>query len=170
LALRANGLADRYFAALSREHVAAIERVGAAEWLPLDLAVAHYRACDALGLDLETIGTMGARVADRIHGAFLGTFLRASQSFGVTPWVALKQYGRLWSRLFVGGAAGSFRLGPKEARLEIHGLPLCAIPYFRVAFRRLQLSGLTLFCSKAYIREVPESCGPLSLVHRAQWA
>jgi hypothetical protein len=58
-------------------------------WLPIDAGLAHYRACDALGLSTLEQVAIGREVGDRIHGTFLGTMVRAARGAGVTPWVAL---------------------------------------------------------------------------------
>jgi hypothetical protein len=169
-ALRQRGLVERYFGALPPQHRVTMRSLVAGTWVPIDLALVHYRACEAMALSGDEIEALGLDVAGRLHSTFLGTLLRATRGLGVGPWGGLKHYDRLWNRLFVGGAAWAFKLGPNEIRVEVHGLPLCEVPYFREAFRHLQLAGVQLFCKQVLLWPVPQLCGPTSLSYRVQWS
>jgi hypothetical protein len=73
---------------------------------------------------------------------------------GVTPWAVLKNVPRLWDRVYQGGAGPCVKqLGPKEAEVELAGLPLLAIAYFRNAYRGAFLAGLEPLCTKVYVNE-----------------
>jgi hypothetical protein len=77
---------------------------------------------------------------------------------------------RLWSQVWVGGAVATFKLGPKEARVEIVGWPCSRITYCRIAMRGLLVGQTELFCSKAFAREIASLCTPTSLGYRVAWA
>ena len=62
LGLRDGGHFDAYLPKLTPLHRDAIPQVVAGEWVPIELAMAHYRACDALGLPVVKLGPKEARV------------------------------------------------------------------------------------------------------------
>ncbi len=74
----------------------------APEWLPIDVAMAHYAACDALQMSALELHEIGEEVGNRIQGTFLGTIVRRARAVGLTPWITLAQIERLWDRLFEG--------------------------------------------------------------------
>ena len=89
---------------------------------------------------------------------------------GATPWTGLGYLDRLWERVFSGGGGiGLTRLGPKEARVEIVGLPLLLVPYFRHAFRGTMSAGLELFCAHAYLQEMGRRTVDAELTLRVSW-
>jgi len=145
---------DRYRALLAPSHCGAIGAVVAGVWLPMDVAVAHYDACERLDLTLEQQLQIGAAVSDRVHGSFL-MLLRAARKVGATPWTALAKTAQMYDRLFQGGGGvGVRKLGPKEARLDLVGVPALDVPYFRHALRGVVESGASLFCTRCYVREL----------------
>jgi len=123
-------------------------------WLPIDAGVAHYQACDALGLSNAEMHAIGCEVGNRVHGTFLGTMIRGAKEVGVTPWTALGHARTLYERLFDGGAVCVTRVGPKDARMELVANPLVDIPYFRNAARGLWQVALEFFCTRAYVTEI----------------
>jgi hypothetical protein len=169
-AIRDRGHGDRYLQILPPQHHDAVRACIAGVWLPIDLGLAHYAACNALGLSSEEQMAIGREVGLKIQGTFLGTVVKLAKAAGVTPWLCLTQYQRLWDRLLVGGGVVLTKLGPKEARLECLGAELARIPYFRTAFRGLNESSCELFCSKAYVVEIKSLCTPTSLGYRIAWA
>jgi hypothetical protein len=156
---------------LDAAHKDAILSVCAGVWLPMSVAMAHYRACDALGLPISEQVALGRSVGDRVQGTFLGTVLRAAKGVGATPWAALENVDRLWDRTFQGGGGATLvRMGPKEAISELIGLPALAVPYFRHAYRGAYLAAIELFCSKGYVLEVPKDRVLTSATFRLSWA
>src|SRR6478609_3254903 len=51
--LRSRGLFERYSAMLSHNYRDRVLNSVAGEWLDTEIALAHYSACDALGLSVE---------------------------------------------------------------------------------------------------------------------
>ena len=88
----------------------------------------------------------------------------------VTPWTAFSQFNRLWDRVWIGGGVGVFKLGPKEARLEIVGWPCSRSTYIRHAMRGVVVGMLEMFCTKAYVKDLPRYCSATTLGYRAAWA
>jgi hypothetical protein len=120
----------------------------------MDLAVAHYEACERLGLTLEEQVRIGAAVSDRVHGSFL-MLLRAARKVGASPWTALSRTAHMYDRMFRGGGGvGVRKLGPKEARMDLVGVPALDVPYFRHALRGVVEAGASLFCTRCYVREL----------------
>ncbi len=170
--IRDRGHGERYLALLPERHHDAVRACIAGVWLPLDLGLAHYDACEALGLSSQEQMAIGQEVGMRIQGTFLGTMLKLAKGAGVTPWLCLGQYQRLWDRLMVGGGVTVTKLGPKEARLECVGFPFARIPYFRTAFRGVNISSCELFCTKAYAEEISRLSAPMahgSVGYRLSW-
>ncbi|HEY2518430.1 MAG TPA: hypothetical protein VGI39_46495 [Polyangiaceae bacterium] len=167
-ALRANGHFDSYAAALDGESREALLATVAGAWLPVDLALAHYRACDALQLSHADMLAIGLTVGSRAHDSLLLGLKQLASAAGVTPWTLVSQYDRLWARTFDGGGFRILRVGPKDGVIELNQVPLAASPYFRSAFCGVNLSGLNLVTRKAFVRLQPGS-GALSFSMRASW-
>ncbi len=167
--LRAHGLLDAYMKVLPKEHHEAIANIVAGVWMPIDLGVAHYSACDALALTPEQILAVGKEVGERVQGTILGLMVRTAKTSGLTPWAGLKNCPLLYERMFIGGAVSVVKLGPKEARVELVSNPLFGIPYFRQGLRALATSGIELFCERAYSYDVQRLSGPSSFAFRLSW-
>lgn len=147
--LRKRGHFERYLRLVSPQHKAALLESLAPEWLPLEVANAHYRACDELGLSTGELLEIGEDVGERIQGTFIGTLVRKARTVGLTPWVPLGQFERLWGRLIMGGAVGLTRTGPKDCSVDNRMLDLCQYDYFRAAFCGVVASGIKLGAGRA---------------------
>jgi hypothetical protein len=168
--LRSHGLFDRYVTFLPSRHRETVLGSGIGVWLPSDVAVAHYAACEQLELDVSTQIAIGAEVAQRVHGTILSIAVKLAHEAGATPWTVLGQFGRLWAHIWVGGAVGVFKLGPKEARLEVLGWQCSKFDYCKHGILGVTQGLIQLFCRKVYLREVPRLCTPTSLGYRVAWA
>jgi hypothetical protein len=152
--LREEGLYDRYVAHLPPTYKSELVELGAPCWLPVAVGVAHYAACDALGLAERDVVAIGQQIAMNNDGTFLGIASNIARGSGVTPWALVRQANRIWGRGFMGGALGSTRLGPKELRLDVVSWPCATVPYCRWAFRGLVLGLVKLVSREAYVREL----------------
>jgi hypothetical protein len=168
-ALRARGLHDRYVQHLDAPHRETLLTAVAGVWLPIDAAVAHYQACEALHLDVGDQLAIAMEVGDRVHGTFLGMMVRMARTAGVTPWPALAQSAKLYGRLFCGGGVAVTPTGPKDARVDLVGNVLCGIEYFRVGVRGIYQAALQLFCRRVMIFELPVRRAPSSMAIRISW-
>lgn len=139
--LRDAGHFDRYVALLDPVHKDAVLHTLAPTWLPVEVGVAHYGACDALKLDALQLRDIGERVGDRIQGTFLRTLTRGVRAMGVTPWTLLNHFDRLWGRLFQGGSVELTRTGPKDVTIEICGAVIPQFEYFRIGFSGVVRNG-----------------------------
>lgn len=147
--LRSRGLFERYDALQRSAHRDAILSCVAGAWLDLDVACAHYRACDALGLTREEQANIGKDVSKRIHETFLRTILSAARGVGLTPWVLLCRSDSVQTRLNRGGGLRLTRLAPRVARIEVVKNPLLDVPYFRNALLGIYLAAVELLGSNA---------------------
>jgi hypothetical protein len=169
-ALRERQLLDRYLALLPREHHDAVLNTVVGVWLPAEVALAHYDACDKLALSVHELVAIGAEVGKHAQGIVFSTAINLAKGAGVTPWAILPQFMAIWYRTWIGGGVALYRVGPKDARIEIGGWTCSRATYCRVAMRGV-LQGLTeLFCERAYVRDIPALCTPLTLGYRIAWA
>ncbi len=168
--LRERGLFERYRANLSPANAEAIPLTVVGLWLPLEVAIDHYTAVNALGLTYAESAQAGAVVGVKIQATLLGTVARLARTSGVTPWTVLAQFQRLFERIFKGGGTRIVKLGPKEARIDVSGLKLAVFPCFRAGFQGMIKSGGELFCTRAYVSEVPRLCTSTTIGYRCAWA
>jgi hypothetical protein len=169
LSLRERNKLEEYLALLPAEHHESVMNSVAGLWLPTEVAIAHYSACGALGFTTQEMIDIGLDVTRRVHGTMLSLMVRLAKGAGATPWVALENTQRLWERVWVGGAVAVFKVGPKEARMEIAGWPCSVVPYCRIALRGVTLGIVEMFCRKAYVLDLPRLCGPNELAYRIAW-
>lgn len=168
--LKAKGHYARYIELLpARFHDPILHSI-AGVWLPIDIAVAHYAACDALGLTQAEQLDMGREVLTRLKKTIFSLAFRAARDIGVTPWTMLKLLPGQFEREVRGGACGVFRLGPKDARIELIGFPLSSSPYTRAGLRGLAHGLCEPLCSKVYSQELRDLTGPTTLAYRVAWA
>jgi hypothetical protein len=171
LGLRERGHFERYLSLLPSSLHDVILHSVAGEWLRIETIVAHYRAADALGLPVEEQFQLGCASADRVQNSLLGTLARVTKGVGVTPWIGLEYFQRLWDRMLQGGSGAVYALGPKEARVEAHGLPqLPGIAYFRNGWRGMFAGSCRLFCNKVYVTEIRALTTATTLGFRVAWA
>jgi hypothetical protein len=130
---------------------------------------AHYAAYDAMHLSSDEIRAMGRAIGDRLNESTLQALRRLATGAGITPWVALPQYGRFWTRAFEGGAIRITKVGPKDATIAISLVPFARSPYFRGTFCAIHEVGLGLFSSKLYVRIVPTTVSGDGFSLRISW-
>lgn len=150
--LRELDLFERYLTHLPAEQQAQVLYVLAASWAPVELGMAHYAACDAMGLTDRELEDIGQHVSHRIMGTFLGTLMRSARVVAAPTSVPLRQYPRLWDRLLLGGSCRVSMLGQKEGRIESNGVPMFRYRYFRVAYAGLVRGAGLMFRSSVYSR------------------
>ncbi len=167
-ALREHGHFDRYSGALDPKFRDAILSTIAGVWLPIDTAVAHYRAIDGLNLTPREQAALGVDVSERLASSVFSTIATLARTSGVTPWTGLRHFQRFHDRFFVGGGTQVLKLGPKDARIDVVGLSLLNIPYFVSAYRVL-IEGIgAVFCHKLFISIVGRGT-PNAIAFRGSW-
>jgi hypothetical protein len=171
-AIRKRELLGRYTELVSPTFKDTLLSTVAGLWLPIEAGVAHYEAVDRLGFSAEEQAGIGAEVSARIHDTLLGVVMKMATNAGVTPWTLLPKGNQLYGRLFQGGGGTRIiKLGPKEARADIVGVPILAVPYFRNAIRGLYQAGIQVFCTRCYAHEIVQrKAPPTSIALRLSWA
>lgn len=170
-ALRDRGHFDAWCRVVSPEYRATIVEALAPTWLPIQVGMAHYQACDDLKLPAHELAAIGEAVGSRVQATFLSTVSKAIHQAGVTPWTPMPHFGRLWARIFMGGSNQIGRAGPKDLELDVRGLALVRFAYFRHAYASLVRAGLLLFGARsAYVNIVRWQESTLELTMHAAWA
>jgi hypothetical protein len=160
---------EAYEAALDRADLAALQKCMPSEWVPVELAVAHYAALDALRLSIGEVRQIGEWVARRVHDSPFFPLFRLAMSAGATPAAALVQMPRLWTRMFVGGGVGIMRAGPKDVLVRAYKNPLFHSAYFRHAAAGHVRLAAQVFATQAYVKMMPQVL-PESCSYRVSWA
>jgi hypothetical protein len=168
-ALRERDLMDRYFQHLPGHLHASITGSVAGQWAPLELAEAHYAACDQLDLPDSELAAIGASVTRRVHGSVLSTAVKLAKQSGVTPWAAFSQFERLWSRVFDGGGVCVYQLGPKDSLVEVVGWPLARFRYVQHSMPAVVQATIELFCRRAFSVYLHNLSDQTSLVVHTSW-
>jgi Protein of unknown function (DUF2378) len=140
--LRTRGSFDEWCRLVDPDYRDIIVESLAPTWLPISVGVAHYTACEALMLPQSEQVAMGEVVGDRIQGTFMGTLMRSARAAGMNPMILLSQFDRMWARVFQGGSIQLVQTGPKDLDIEVRGLPLVRLPYFRTAFCGVVRAGI----------------------------
>jgi hypothetical protein len=166
--LRARGLFDRYVAALPEEYRDVLPLTVAGVWMPIATARAHYQACNALGFSQSEARDLGLAVGERAQGTILRTAVALVKGVGVDGWSLMNHVPRIWERGARGGAVGVYKVGPKEANVEVLGCELFDVPYFRAAYHGVVLGVLRLVTQQAYAHEKAGSVSS-DFVVRLQW-
>jgi hypothetical protein len=166
-ALKERGHYERWLSLVDPKSRELLVTAVAGAWLPLDLLLDHYAACDALGLSHDECVTLGSSVGARMHGSVLHAVRSLAATAGVTPWTAAARYDAFWMRLFDGGGFRITKVGPKDGLNEYFQVPLARFAYFRSAFCGVSLVGTSLFTTKAYVRVVSVSKDAFTI--RTSW-
>jgi hypothetical protein len=169
-ALRARGLHEAYFAALPLESADAIRASIAGEWLPVSVAVDHYRAIDGLGLSYADQVAIGREVALHAQGAAVDVAAKLARGLGATPWTVFGQLDRIWRRTWIGGAVAVLRAGPKDARVRIVRWPCASVAYCRSAMCGV-LTGLAEpVAHRVFVSPIARESDDQVLGYRVAWA
>lgn len=167
--LRSLGWEERYLAGLPKALHDVIPQLVAGTWVPIDLGLAHYRACDAMTLTANEIREMGEQVSLRTQRTFIGTLGKVVAGAGATPWTLCLNAHRIWGRIFDGGDHAVYGAGPKEALVLIVGCPLFEVAYFRLALRHYYRALFGLLARTVYAREEPKYAPKEGLALRFSW-
>jgi hypothetical protein len=166
--LRALDLEAPYFARLPAEDHAAMKSLIAAQWLPMSLGIAHYAAVEQLELSADQARDNGRRVAQNVQNSHFATLVRTLGT-GVTLWSVLPRLPSFLARLVNGGACAVYKDGPKDARIEIHGVPIARFAYVRLGWAGMFESSLELIARKVYVREVSSPRTTSTAVYTLSW-
>jgi hypothetical protein len=169
-ALRDAGLVERYAAALPSEWRDRLLSLAAGVWVPIEYAEVHYRTGECMNLPSHQILGLGQGVARHTEKTILAFLLRAATGAGATPATVLSSTPRLWTRCFKGGGVALRMTGPKDMVFETKGVPMARYAYFRIGYRGLLTQLMVPFCTKVYMREMPEATRDTSVTYAVSWA
>jgi hypothetical protein len=168
--LRQRGHFERWLTLVDPAHRETIVESLAPSWMPIEVAIAHYAACEALDLPNSEQVAMGEAVGDRIQGSFLTTLMKSARAAGYNPLVLLSQFDRLYARLFQGGSVQLTQTGPKDAEIEVRGMQTTRFPYFRIAFTGVVRAGIVFSGVRVgYVKQGNSSTASDTLVMHASW-
>jgi hypothetical protein len=138
-------------------------------WFPLDLAMGHLAACEALGMSEQEAFESGAIAGQRVNGVVLQTLAHVAAGAGATPWTVLGVYDRILRRLFEGGGFTIDALGAREARVELRDMPPFRFAYFRHAYRGASYAGMCLFADSLRVDEIAGTSHDAGFAMRIAW-
>ena len=167
--VRARGLFSRYSDILSATQRERLFGLAAGIWVPVEMAVDHYTTLDRMGMDLETIESMGAEVAARTWKHIFSPVLVHATRDGLRPWEALLHSHETNDRSWRGTDIQIIKEGPTQARYDWVGQPCAAIPYFAKSFGAFMKALMNLFARRAYLRIASESCSATTVAVRLSW-
>jgi hypothetical protein len=170
--LKETGHYPTYEAQLRSEHREAIVFALAASWLPIDVYATHFETVDGLNLtdaQLSRIGqAVGARILDNLFGNLVRTARQAGAEAG--PWIALRQLDRIWARVLQGGGVAAMQTGPKDAILEVLGLPMASSRFFRISYSAFIRGAMLLATKTCFVKPVaPRKPHPESFAVSISW-
>jgi hypothetical protein len=129
--LKASGYYDRYVQLIAPEVLAQLLSSLGPGWIPLELASAHYEACEHLMLSAKELAKMGSQVGDRLQETALVSSAKKARDADFDLWEAMSALHRMWARLYQGGSVQVVKVGAREKLLEIRGFSLNRFHYYR---------------------------------------
>src|SRR4051812_19196689 len=85
-ALKANGYYERYTSHMDRAKLEQLLEYVAPSWVPVELALAHYAACEKLCLTSTELTMMGRSTGDRLQSTTLVSAAKKSRDRSVDIW------------------------------------------------------------------------------------
>lgn len=167
--LRDHDLELRYLSALPAAARSAIELMDAADWAPMEVVIVHYAALDSLETTYEERLALGGWVSGHINGVVLSTVARLAGSVGLSPFVPLSRAAKLFARNFRHGAAAAYKVGPTEARFEVHGCPMASSVSHRDHLLGALLHGAKPFAADVHVSELSARRTATSYALRLKW-
>lgn len=125
------GYLERYAACVDSEVLERLRAGLASEWSPIELAEAHYQACEMMGLSDDELTRLGQRVGDRLQQTSLVAPAVKDGASGAV-WASFGALYRIWARHYQGGSVQVERPAPNECVLELCGFKLTRFRYYRV--------------------------------------
>ncbi|MET0340580.1 MAG: hypothetical protein ABW252_06240 [Polyangiales bacterium] len=138
--LRASGLCARYVALVDPRVPRDIEATLAMSWVPVQLAITHYQACDRMALEEDALQALGSGVGDRMQQMSLVSSAKTTSIIPGALWASAGPLRRMWARHYRGGSVQVVKLGACEMELGLRGFVLNQFRYFRQA----QLSAIAV--------------------------
>jgi len=130
--LRERGHYERYTSLVAPDILEQLLAMSIAPgWIPIELALAHYEACDSLMLTREQFAEMGNAVGERVQETVLVSSAKKTRDAEFDPWSVNAPLNRMWARLYQGGSVQVVKAGPRDKLLEQRGFQLSRCHYYR---------------------------------------
>lgn len=154
--LREHGHYDEYMARLPSRYRDHILHALASSWVPIEVSMDHFATLDAMPLSDTQITRMAEPMGAGIFQGLFASMVRAARSNGaeVGVWFGLGQAERVYGRVYNGGCCKVTRTGPKDAIVDLAGLPFASSRCFRLTHCAF-LRGIFSFSTRAFV------CKPL---------
>jgi hypothetical protein len=142
----------------------------ASSWLPVELVMAHYEACDKLGLSANEVARLATRVGEHLQERSYVSAAKKGRPRDFDLWTEIPVLHRMWDRLYQGGSVQVVKMGPKHQILELRGFPMNRVAYYRHA--QIAVVGAAyrgLGCRLSRLEAVSSSAARDELVLRVAW-
>jgi hypothetical protein len=127
------GAYERYGAEIGPTALASIQDMIGPGWLPAELALKHYEACDKLGFTDKQIQTLGERAGENLGNALLVAGVQVPEPrTEESIWMMVRAFSRMGRRIQEGASAQYVKLGRSELLIEHTANPLFSSSYYRV--------------------------------------
>jgi hypothetical protein len=100
---------------------------------------------------------LGGYILDNLFASVLRAARNAGAEAGA--WMCLKHADRVWSRVYQGGGVSVIQAGPKDAIVEVHGLPFAESPTFRMMHTAF-VRGIVMMVSRTCVAKVTRAREP----------
>jgi hypothetical protein len=128
--LRESGLYERYVKRVEPAVLQELTTNVAPCWVHIEVADAHYGACDAMAVsadDLESLGRAAGQLARKT--SIVVAQPEEKEEFDL--WQNAPRMHRVWKRLYQGGSVQIVKLGDTEELFEFRGFSLHRHRYYR---------------------------------------
>lgn len=125
-------LGDVYWPRVGAEREEDLRSIVAQSWVPVALALAHYRVMEELVPDPRQQWAIGSESAERLQAVYLMTLIRLMRASGaLTVQRVLERLRSPFDRMMKGGTVAAVLTGRKDAEIVLSDMPLLDVPYFR---------------------------------------
>jgi hypothetical protein len=102
-------------------------------WSPMELASAHYQACEDLMLSAKQVMDLAHGSSDQLSKTTLSSTVKRPYDPTVDVWTVMGALHRQWARLFQGGSIQVMKLGPRDMLFEQRAFVLPRYRYYQQA-------------------------------------
>ena len=167
--LKKHGFYDHYTTLVASDSLDQLLGLAIAPcWIPVQLALDHYDACERMQLSEAQFAQLGLSVGDRVQDV---TLIAPKQASGLRDlWQSIGALHRMWPRLFQGGGVQVVKVGPKALVLEERGFQLNRFHYYRQAHvAAVRATHAALGAQISSVRLVSYHADRDELVVRLEW-
>ncbi len=168
--LKANGYYERYAKLMDPGVLSQLQSSLGPGWVPVELATAHYEACDGLMLSAQELNEIGGQVGHRLQESVLVTSAKRARDADFDMWDVMLALHRMWGRLYQGVSVQVVKLGAREKLIETRGLSLFRFHYYRqTSLAAISAAYRALGAQENSVKVVSYSAKTHELVVRTTW-